>query len=89
MFKGIEMINLKDKFEKLEAKVILYKRKARELDDELRTEEETQKSIADNFPAIPSEDSDCRSMVEEAISEAMDKLKEFYEHCDTELNRKC
>lgn len=81
------MMNINQKLEKLEAKVILYEKKAKQLDGELCKEQDIRERIKVNTPVILNEQNNSRAMAEEAVLEAIEKLKEFYDSCEKETNR--
>lgn len=74
------MINTKAKVEKLEAKVILYGRKIKQLDNEIKKEKEIKNSILDTTPVILNKQNNCKSVAEQVVSDAIDKLKILYNY---------
>lgn len=82
------MINTKAKVEKLEAKVILYERKIKQLDYEIKKEKEIKKSITDITPVVPTQQNNCKLMAEQLVSDAINKLKILYNYIEKQSDCK-
>lgn len=85
-FLDIQIANMENKCDVLEAKVHLLDFKSKSLDKNLKREEENREKIKATMPVVLTNENKSEQKATEAVLKALKELEDFYSLCEQNTN---